>query len=433
MSTASTIPLEGLTLPQTTSQAVNALPVNRQTAIAKALSNPDRLPEHWVEPGTVAELQQIIEHCQRQRVGLLPCGSGSKLAWGGLGRPVALVVSSGQLNRVIDHAVADLTVTVEAGVKLQDLQALLHPYQQFLPLDPLYADHATVGGIMATGNAGSWQQRYGGVRDLVLGFSFVRWDGKVAKAGGRVVKNVAGYDLMKLFTGSYGTLGFISQITFRLYPLPPISQTLVLAGSAENLSETAHTLRRSGLTPTAAELLSPALTATLGLGNQLSLILRFQNVREVVHAQVDQVMQLAQAMTLSTHRREAQAEQELWQALKAAMVNVNNHQPLLCKIGVLPTQIVNFLQQAPGLAHLQLGTGLGYFQAPQIDPGELRQQRIICQNYGGYLTLLDAPQGVKQSEDIWGYTGNGLELMTRLKQQFDPQGLFSPGRFVGGL
>ncbi|MFN9175253.1 MAG: FAD-binding oxidoreductase, partial [Synechocystis sp.] len=103
------------------------------------------------------------------------------------------------------------------------------------------------------------------------------------------------------------------------------------------------------------------------------------------------------------------------------------------KIGVLPTQSVNFLQQAPGLAHLQLGTGLGYLQAPELAVSELRQQRTICQNYGGYLTLLDAPHALKSTEDVWGYQGNGLELMTRLKQQFDPQGLFSPGRFVGEL
>jgi len=433
MSSVSTMPLDGLTLPQTIIHPVHALPSVQQTAIANALRDSSRLPEQWVEPGTVAELQQIIQQCQQKGVSLLPCGNGSKLAWGGLGKPVGMVVSSRKLDRIIDHAVADLTVTVEAGVKLQALQDLLKPHQQFLPLDPLYSDQATVGGLMATGNAGSWQQRYGGVRDLILGFSFVRGDGQLAKAGGRVVKNVAGYDLMKLFTGSYGTLGFISQITFRLYPLPPTSQTLVLSGSAENLAQAAQTLRRSGLTPTAAELLSPALAQKLGLGDRLSLLLRFQNLREVVQALTEQVKQLAQVISLNVEIREAQAEIDLWQGLKTAMIGANGNRRLLCKIGVLPTQSVNFLQQAPGLAHLQLGTGLGYLQAPELAVSELRQQRTICQNYGGYLTLLDAPHALKSTEDVWGYQGNGLELMTRLKQQFDPQGLFSPGRFVGEL
>jgi len=433
MSSVPTLPLDGLTLPQTIIHPVPDLPPAQQTAIANALRDSSRLPEHWLAPGTVGELQQIIEYCQRTGISLLPCGSGSKLAWGGLGKPVGMVVSSRKLDRIIDHAVADLTITVEAGVRLQDLQALLKPHQQFLPLDPLYSDHATVGGIMATGSAGSWRQRYGGVRDLILGFSFVRGDGKLAKAGGRVVKNVAGYDLMKLFTGSYGTLGFISQITFRLYPLPPLSQTLMLSGTAANIAQAAQTLRRSGLTPTAAELISPALTEKLGLGDQLSLLLRFQNLKEVVHAQADQVKQLAQSLTLTVQIRSEQTEIDLWQGLALAMMGSENEQRLLCKIGVLPAQSVNFLQQAPGLAHLQLGTGLGYCQAPASTIAELRQQRTICQNYCGYLTLLDGPHDLKSTEDVWGYTGNGLALMTRLKQQFDPSGLFSPGRFVGGL
>ncbi len=122
---------------------------------------------------------------------------------------------------------------MQAGLKLADLQAFLAPSGQFLPLDPSYADNATIGGIIATADAGTWRQRYGGVRDLILGFSFIRHDGEIAKAGGRVVKNVAGYDMMKLFTGSYGTLGIIDQITLRLYPETANSETLIITGNSD--------------------------------------------------------------------------------------------------------------------------------------------------------------------------------------------------------
>ncbi len=326
--------------PNIPSTTLEDLPENKQTAIANALADPEKLPSHCLKPTGVEELQEIIGHCQENNFSILPCGNQSKLTWGGLGKAVDLVVSSGGLDRIVDHAVADLTITVEAGVKLRDLQGILQPHRQFLPLDPLYHDQATVGGIMATGCAGPWQQRYGGVRDLILGFSFVRWDGAMAKAGGRVVKNVAGYDLMKLFIGSYGTLGFISQVTFRLYPLPSHSQTLFLTGATHNLAEVTQILRRSGLAPTAALLLSAPLSQKLALGNELGLLLRFQNLAPAVQAQIDQVEKLTQAQSLQTRQFLGEEEIELWKNLSNCLENPGDTNSLLCKFGLLPAKAV---------------------------------------------------------------------------------------------
>ena len=134
------------------------------------------------------------------------------------------------LNQVVEHGEEDLVITVQAGMKIKDLNNFLASKGQFLPIDPFFEEEATVGGVVATANNLSWRQRYGGVRDLILGLSFVRADGEVVKAGGKVVKNVAGYDLMKLFTGSYGSLGIITQVTFRLYPLVAHSSSIFVGG-----------------------------------------------------------------------------------------------------------------------------------------------------------------------------------------------------------
>jgi glycolate oxidase FAD binding subunit len=199
MSSLDRAKLESLLDPQTEISHWEQLNPDLQSQITRAIRNDQ--PSYWLAPSTVEDLSQIVSHAAQIKSPMLLCGNSSKLGWGGLVKQADFVLSTQKLNRILDHAIADLTVTVEAGVKLSDLQAFLQPHRQFLPIDPSYPEQATIGGIVATADSGSWRQRYGGIRDLVLGCSIVRWDGKVAKAGGKVVKNVAGYDLMKLLLG----------------------------------------------------------------------------------------------------------------------------------------------------------------------------------------------------------------------------------------
>ena len=186
------------------------------------LDNPEQIL--LVTPNNITALAEVVKTAIANKWQLIPSGNGSKLDWGELTTNVDLIVSTQKCDRIIAHAVDDLTVTVEAGITLAQLQAKLKEHNQFLPIDPAFPQEATIGGILATADTGSWRQRYGGIRDLVLGISFVRGDGAIAKAGGKVVKNVAGYDLMKLLIGSYGTLGIITEATFRTYPIPENSQ-----------------------------------------------------------------------------------------------------------------------------------------------------------------------------------------------------------------
>jgi glycolate oxidase FAD binding subunit len=393
-------------------------------------------PDCLAFPETPESLAAAVKFASDSGWKLLPCGSGSKLSWGGLVRKATLAISTQRLNRIVEHAAGDLTVTVEAGVKLAKLQQALQASRQFLPLNPAYPESATIGGIIATADSGSWRQRYGGVRDLILGLSFVRADGAEAKAGGRVVKNVAGYDLMKLFTGSYGTLGIITQVTFRLYPLPEASATLAMAGDKEAIAVAAQTLRQSGLTPTAAELLSPAVVKGLDLGEGMGLIVRFQSIPESVAEQLQQVSGIAEKLGLRvSYYREAE-ETSLWQRLADSLRRPTSEAAVTCKIGVMPDCAAQFLAQLDALlgdggwGKVNLSSGLGWLHLPTIAAvSYLEKLRLLCQEERGFLTILESPAAVKQQVEPWGYTGNALDMMRKIKEKFDPQALLSPGRF----
>ena len=394
-----------------------------------------------VYPSTTDELAQVMALAHRNSWSILPCGSGSKLSWGGIGKNVDLVVSTERLNRVIEHAVGDLTVTVEAGVKLKDLQEVLLKTGQFLPLEPAYPQDATLGGIIATADSGSLRHRYGGVRDMLLGIAFVRCDGQIAKAGGRVVKNVAGYDLMKLFTGSYGTLGILTEITFRVYPVQEAAGTVVLIGDAEAIASTTKTLLASALTPTAVDLLSTQLVTQLGLGQGMGLMMRFQSVQESVNEQSSRILEVGQKLGLQGTRYTDADEASLWKSLPEQIWETPQHSAITCKIGVLPTAAVTTLAQLDtltspaGLGLIHAGTGLGLLRLnPEVTtPQKIMELRRYCEYQRGFLTVLEAPISLKQQLDVWGYSGNALDLMRGIKQQFDPKNLLSPQRFVGGI
>lgn len=383
-------------------------------------------------PDTQEELAEVIACAYRNRWHVLPTGNGSKLAWGGIAKHIDVVVSTARLNRLVEHAVGDLTVTAEAGMKFADIQAILAKEGQFLALDPAYPELATLGGIVATADAGSLRQRYGGVRDMLLGLSFVRFDGQIAKAGGRVVKNVAGYDLMKLFTGSYGTLGIISQVTFRVYPIPDASQTVVLMGTADNIAQAAKILLASALTPTAIDLVSSGF----GIGEGMALVTRFQSVEASVKEQSARLLEVGQHLGLKGSTYARNDESNLWQKLREQMHGAAINGGISCKIGVLPTAAIAtlyLLDDISAIALIHAGSGLGMLRLDNIDKEVVERVRSHCQSHGGFLTVLDAPVSFKQEIDAWGYSGNALDLMRKIKQQFDPEGIFSPHRFVGDM
>ncbi|AFY88088.1 MAG: hypothetical protein CLLPBCKN_001892 [Chroococcidiopsis cubana SAG 39.79] len=412
----------------------------RQEHIQGAIAS-NIAPSCIVYPQTPAELAAVMAYTDSNNWRILVYGSGTKLSWGGLAKNIQVLVSTARLNRLIQHAVGDLTVTVEAGMKFADLQAVLAPTGQFLALDPTAPESATIGGIVATADTNSLRQRYGGVRDQLLGISFVRADGEIAKAGGRVVKNVAGYDLMKLFTGSYGTLGAIAQVTLRVYPLPPASGTVTLTGTAEAIAQATSKIRSSALTPTQADLLSSHLVTTIGIGQGLGLMVRFQSLSASVREQTARLVEMGQQLGLQSTTYSDADEADLWQQLQVQIRSPQPMQAVTCKIGVLPATAVATLlyldrvapESAIGTIHVGSGLGVIRFDNTSVKANTVLSMRTHCQNQGGYLSVLEAPAVFKQQLDVWGYRGNALDLMRRIKQQFDPKNVLSPQRFVGEI
>lgn len=422
------------------------LEVVRQQEILQAHA-PGISPDCLVYPNTQEQLGEIVACACENNWKVLPCGAASKLSWGNLVEGISIVVSTERLNRLIDHAIGDLTVTVEAGMPFAELQKILATANQFLALSPAYPAKATLGGIVACADTGSLRQRYGGVRDMLLGLSFVRADGKLAKAGGRVVKNVAGYDLMKLFAGSFGTLGIVSQVTFRVYPLPPSSETVMLTGEEGAIEEATKTLLASALTPTSVDLLSTQLVDTLratclqGLGRGIGLLVRFQSVMASVKEQAARLQSVGQKLSLQSSSFSGSDDAELWRKLQEQMQPPHTNSAVTCKIAVSPTTATAILAQLDALvpqsvmAQIYAGSGLGvlWLDSADVRPETLQKMRSLLVSQGGFLTILEAPVTFKQQLDVWGYAGNALDLMRSIKKQFDPQNIFSPNRFVGGI
>ena len=416
-----------------------SLPIEQQDRIRAAV-RPEAAIECVVYPETLAALAEVVAWAWRYRCPFLPCGSMSKLHWGGLAHGIKLVISTARINRLIEHAVGDLTVTAEAGMRLVDLQAILAQQGQFLAIDPPH-NGATLGGIVATADTGSLRQRYGGVRDMLIGVELVRSDGQIAKAGGRVVKNVAGYDLMKLLTGSWGTLALISQVTFRIYPIAEASETVVLTGEAEAIAEAAQTLIGSSLTPIAADLLPPATVQKLELGEGFGLVAQFGSIEVSVTEQVNSLVKVGQALSLKAATATGAEGASLWQALREQVAVSTPSEAIACKIGVLPSEAVALLTQleasqngmSAAIGYIHASSGLGMLRFANLSAEQLGKLRQWCETCGGFLTVLAAPIALKQQFDVWGNVGNSLPLMKTLKQQFDPQNLLSPGRFVGGI
>ncbi len=411
------------------------LPLHQAKKLCRATAT--ELATSVVYPTTAQELATVIAEAHHQGWQLLPIGNASKADWGGLRSGIRFILSTARLNRLVDHAAGDMTITVEAGMCWTKLQHILQETNQWLPVDPRYADQATIGGIIATGDTGSLRHRYGGIRDLLIGISFVRSDGQLANAGGRVVKNVAGYDLMKLLTGSYGTLGIITQVTLRVYPLPEVSQTIVLTGIPAAIAQASHTLLGSALTPTAVDLLSPGFLAALGLGTGMALLVRFQGLPPSVNEQSDRLLELANSLSLSSHVLSQADDAVLWQQVQATTAQ-DAASTILCKLGIRPAAAITLLERVDSLpasqAILHAASGIGYCRVAASTPAaELLAIRSHCQTAGGYLSVLEAPVTLKQQLDVWGYMGNAFPVMQQLKQQFDPQSLFNPGCFINGL
>jgi glycolate oxidase FAD binding subunit len=381
------------------------------------------------------ELAQVVRALHEEGTPWLPAGRGSRLSWGAhLSRPHR-VLSVAALDRILEHNPGDFTITVEAGAALEAVQAALAAEGQWLALDPPWGDGplgaGSIGGLVARGMAGGYRHRYLGVRDQIIGIGLIRSDGVAARAGGKVVKNVAGYDLMRLFCGSWGSLGLITEVTLRTLPLPPQRRGLVVQGPLAELACLARWLLGSSLSPERIDWWSADLAAAAGLGAEPLLLIGLASVQATT---LDEQIICIAGHTDRAARRLDPAELERLQAEARGGVAGLPDEGWLLRVGVAPDRVDRLLA-APAWGNLRgsiaagSGLGLAWSQAgPTAAAAAIQGLRGLCRELGGHLTVLRQPQGA--SLPAWE-DAPSKPLIEAVKRQFDPLNQLAPGRLPG--
>ena len=395
-------------------------------------------------PGSVAEAGQVLAAAAADGLAVAFVGGGSKLGLGNPPERVDLLVSTERLDQVLEHAAGDLVVRVQGGARLADLQAALAPAGQWLALDPP-EPRATVGGVVAANASGPRRLRYGTVRDLIIGITVVLADGTVARAGGKVVKNVAGYDLAKLFCGSLGTLGLVAEATFRLHPLPAAAAVVTLeVDSPQRVGAALGPLLRSALEPSAVELAWPDWQ----LPGRLTVV--FEGIQPGVEAQAAACAELLGRVGTAAVAGPGETDAALAELGPPRFEKADVGVKVTCPPADLAA-VLEDLRAGPspwlGPVHAHAGTGV-LWVASDFGEGELEasggrlvpalagavttaRERLAAR--GGSLVLVKAPPELKRAVDAWGPAGDAVGLMRRVKERFDPDRRLSPGRFVGGI
>lgn len=354
-------------------------------------------------------------------------GGGTKLGWGRPPAPDAAEISTRGLDGIVEHNAGDLTAVVQAGVRLADAQAVFAQAGQMLALDPPLgaAEAATIGGVVATADSGPLRHRYGTVRDQVIGIRAALADGSVIRSGGKVIKNVAGYDLGKLFTGAFGTLGVIVEISLRLHPLPGPQLTVVgETDDPEMLQKAAAAIANS-----------PASVSSLDFRREDgrgTLLARFTGKAAVDQAHRGQ--QIMKSAGLESTLEED--DTELWARQRAAQ---RSEEGVTMKVSALPAELVKVIRAADSVgatATGRAGLGLAWLR---LEPSPSVEMAALLEKLRSVLApspvvALDAPAEVREKIDVWGSQPEGrLALMRRVKERFDPSGVCNRGIFVGGI
>ena len=377
-----------------------------------------------VEPRDAAGVAAALQSAAAQNLAVIVRGGGTKSAERS---SAAVLLSTTRLTEGIDHVAGDLVATVPAGATLDAVNSVLCRAGQWLPLDPPRSNRATIGGIIATNDSGPRRHRFGTPRDLIIGIEIALVNGRTAKAGGRVVKNVAGYDLSKLLCGSLGSLAVVTSATFKLSPVAPYSQTLVATVSdIRELGLLARAIAELPVAPTAIELQSPPH----------HLLIRFETTEQAAARQSERVRAVCIERGATCTILSGQPETDAWHAHESG---VFGSEGTIVKLAALPTDVAGILDRigtivterrevhaiigraALGIVLLRLG---GTLDAQAAIVSELRRE---VSERGGSAVLSSAPPQLLQDIGRWGPATDAVPLMRAVKQQFDPLNTLNPG------
>ena len=436
------------------------------------IQDPDKLkvyaidgkkPKVVVTPGTIDEVSKVVAYASQQHFSIVPRGNGTKMGMGGIPKKMDIVLSTGRLNRITDRDCENLTLSAESGLTLGEVQQGLAKVGKgyFLPLDPPFTDKATLGGIVATNSSGPKRLLYGTARDMMIGAKAVFPNGDIVVSGGKTVKNVSGYDMCKLLIGSYGTLGILCEMTFKLLPLPEKEATLLLSfAELEEADGFAREMRGSQLIPSSLEILNAKAVQKMKYpvsmppnGNFLVAI-GVEGVTESIDRQISEMSEIGkkhgvlEAVTLDSDKHLA-----FWIAIRDFSYGLIQEYPnaislksnfLISKSGEMLGEYEKIAQglgiDCAFISHA--GNGILY---SHILPGKNFRSKVEsfveliekltaeAVKYGGGLVVESSPLSIKKKVDVWGQSRSDYLVARRLKEQIDPAGILNIGRFVGGI
>ena len=384
-------------------------------------------------PSCLDDLQQQVRQFHGEATPWLPSGLGSRLDWGPPVASGSVVLSVRELGGIRAHSPGDFTLTVAAGTPLVEVQEALAHHRQWLGVDaPWGSADTSIGGLIARGLSGGYRQRAMGVRDQLLGVQLLRSDGVLARAGGKVVKNVAGYDLMRLLSGSWGSLGLITELTLRTHPVPPQRRLLLVQDALPQLHNLSRWLLGSSLSPERIDLWSAPLAAAAGLGEQPLLLLSL--------ASIDATTLDEQIACIATR---APGLQQLEPAASTALlasargIGHEQHADWLLRLAVPPAQATALLD-APELKGMAValaagsGSGDGWAPAAALPRHRAEALRRRCQQLGGYLTALRQPTPAAGAAPMPAWLdAPSRALIETVKRSFDPRQQLARGRLPG--
>ena len=391
----------------------------------------DGVTPHLVTtPASAEQVGLLMSACSEARATVIPWGGGTAMALGNSPRRADVVIKLEKLDRVIEHDSANLTVTAQCGMTLNALQATLATQKQFVPVDAPFPARATLGGIVAANLNGPRRGFYGSVRDLVIGMKVVLASGESIKAGGKVVKNVAGYDMCKLFVGSLGTLGIITEMTFRVAPAAESAATFVGQGTLAQAQRCITDLSLSRLLPAAVFLLEKKTQRDWRVAAWC------EGFTETVERHVREFQAMAARIGMTQEVARDEHHVALWENVRDLPLSPDR---VVYRVTLPRAAIFEYLERVPGrnsseiICDTSMGTIWLEFPPDKTALAQLSEVESMAREWRGHAVVFAAPAALKTAINTWGPSPPSLSLMRDIKRQFDPHELLNPGRFLGGI
>jgi glycolate oxidase FAD binding subunit len=381
--------------------------------------------ETIVEPQSIEELAALVRRCEADKISLAPLGAARTLSQ--IRRaPVQIGTSLRRIARIVAYEPEDMTVVVEAGLTVGALNATLAARGQRLPVDPRDPNANTIGALVAAAHAGPLRLSEGTVRDLMIGIQFIGHGGRIIRAGGRVVKNVAGYDLMKVMTGSFGTLGIVTEATFKVRPIPENYTLAVASFDDHDAAFEAASKLHDRIPLIHLEVTSPRVSAAIGAGDRFAVLAGFAGIASELKHQRELTAKILPSID-DLVRDRAMA---MYSSLRDFHFGGD---AIVARMAVLPDQLARCAREASADFIAHIGSGIAELSALG-DAATVPRWRTIAHSARGHLRIVSAPDSMRAQLDFFDRPETGaLKLMRRLKTTFDPANIFNPGCFVGGL